>query len=228
MIDPRGKRAWIIGNGSSLLQTPLELLKGEVTYAMNRINLLYSKTTWRPEFYLLVDWNQQNERNYWRECVKAHWETPKWLWEGFRNGSRKFPDLEGMGEVPNTTWIQRCEKHHYYAGDNYMKRAEAWHLPELCTAFSGIGAVMQLAYLNGATEIYLLGCDLYEGGDYSKNFFTPDYANDDRDRSEVDNTNMTQVHRVAARSCPVPIYNCTLGGKLEVHERRNMLDVLNG
>lgn len=199
-------RHWLIGNGSSLNHTPLELLKGEISWGMNRIHLHYRTTLWRPTYYFMCDWNQQKPRNYWRECVNAHRDTPKWLWEGFRNGSRKFPDLEGMGEVPNTTWIDRCEKHHYYAGDNYMKRVESWHLPELCTAFSGIGAVMQLAYLNGATEIYLLGCDLYA----------------------EDNTNMTQVHRVAARSCPVPIYNCTVGGRLEVYERKNIQDVLNG
>ena len=221
-------RHWIIGNGSSLNHTPLELLQSEVSWGMNRIHLHYRSTSWRPTFFFMCDWNQQNEHNYWRECIEAHRDIPKWLWEGFRNGSRKFPELEPMGEVPNTTWIQRCEKHHYYAGDNYMKRAEHWHLPDLCTAFSGLGAVMQLAFLNGATEIYLLGCDLYQGGDYSKNFFVPEYANDRRDRSETDNTNMTQVHRVAARSCPIPIYNCTIGGALEVHERKNMLDVLNG
>jgi len=220
-------RHWIIGNGSSLNHTPLELLKGEVTWGMNRINLIYDKTDWRPTFYLCVDWNQQNPRNYWHECIEAHRDTPKWLWEGFRSGDAMFPELEPFGDVPNTTWIPRCRWHHYYSGGNHMKRAESWHLPQICTAFSGIGAVMQLAYLNGATEICLLGCDLYEGGgDYSRNFFTPDYAQDDRDRSEVDNTNMTQVHRVARRSSPIPIYNCTLGGRLEVYERKDFFEVI--
>lgn len=221
-------RHWVIGNGNSLNETPLHLLKGETTWAMNRIHLHYPNTTFRPSYYFMCDWNQQNPHNYWRECIRAHADTPKWLWDGFRDGHKFFPDLEPMGDVSNTTWIPRCEKHHYYMGDNHMKRAEAWHLPDICTAFSGIGAVMQLAYLNGATEIYLLGCDLYKGGDYSQNFFTPDYANDPRDRSDIDNVNMTQVHRVAKRSSPIPIYNATIGGLLEVHERRDMLKVLDG
>lgn len=221
-------RHWIIANGSSLNKTPLELLKNEVTWGMNRIHLHYPKTSWRPTYYLMVDWNQQNPHNYWYDCINAHRDIPKWLWRGFRDGDRRFPDLEPIGEVENTNWIERCKKHHYYMGDNHMKRAESWHLPEICTAFSGIGAVMQLAYLNGATEIYLVGADLYVGGDYSKNFFTPDYANDPRDRSEIDNINMTQVHRVASRSCPVPIYNATIGGSLEVHKRVDFYEVLNG
>lgn len=218
-------RVWVIANGSSLNNTPLHLLNNEITYAMNRIHLHYDKTDWRPTYYLMVDYNQQNPRNYWHDCIRAHWDTPKWLWEGFRNGDKGFSDLEPIGEVPNTTWIPRCKKHHYYMADNHMKRAESWHTPEICTAFSGIGAVLQLAWMNGATEIYIVGADLY-GSDYY--FFVPDYANDPRDRSKLDNENMTQVHRVAKRSCPIPIYNATIGGALEVYERKDIYEVLSG
>ena len=221
------KRHWVIGNGSSLNETPLELLKDEVSWGMNRIDKIYHRTSWRPTYYLMVDFNQQNPKNYWHDCVRAHWDTPKWLWEGFRDGHPYF-EIDTMPDVPNTTWIPRCQKHHYYMAGN-VKAAQSWHLPEICTAFSGIGAVIQLAVQNGADEIYLLGCDLYEGGDnYGKNFFANDYAEDHRDRSDVDNTNMIQVHKVARRSSPVPIYNATIGGKLEVYPRVDMRKVLNG
>jgi hypothetical protein len=221
------KRAWIVGNGKSLLNTPLELLRGETTYAMNRIHLIYDKTKWRPSYYLMVDFNQQNiPIDYWKECIRAHWFTPKYLWEGFRNGDRMFPDLgDGIGDVPNTTWIPRCKKHHYYMATNGPKRAESWHFPQICTAFSGIGALMQMAVLNGADELYVVGADLYLP-DYRENFFTESYTDDLRPRDELDNTNMNQVHAVAKRSSPVPIYNCTIGGMLEVYERKNIYEVL--
>lgn len=219
-------RHWIIANGSSLLDTPLHLLKNEVTWGMNRIHLHYKNTTWRPTHYLMVDFNQQNPKDYWKECIYAHWNTNKFLWGGFRNGDKLFPDLgEGIGEVPNTTWIPRCKKHHYYMADNW-KRAESWHFPDVCTAFSGIGAVIQLAVLNGATEIYIVGADLYKSN-YNENFFTKNYTDDNRDRSKLDNKNMTQVHKVAARSSPVPIYNATIGGMLEVYPRVDIYEVLN-
>ena len=196
---------------------------------MNRLHLYYKETDFRPTYFFMCDFNSQNTHNYWKECIRAHWDTPKWLWNGFRDGHKFFTDLEPMGDVPNTIWIPRCEKHHYYMGDNHMKRAEAWHLPEICTAFSGIGAVIQLAVMNGATEIYLLGCDLYEHPtDYNKNFMVDNYSDDMRDRTKVDNVNMTQVHRVAKRSSPVPIYNCTVGGALEVYERKDVFEVLRG
>lgn len=222
-------RHWIVANGKSLNETPLEVLSamGEITWGMNRIHLHYKYTDWRPTYYLMVDFNQQNQPiDYWKDCIRAHWETPKYLWDGFRSGDRGYPDLgQGIGEVPNTTWIPRCKRHHYYMGDNYRKRAESWHFPEICTAFSGIGAMMQLAVLNGATELCIVGADLY-GPDYRENFFDPNYTDDQRPRDELDNTNMIQVHRVAKRSSPVPIYNCTLGGKLEVHERKDFYEVL--
>jgi hypothetical protein len=216
-------RHWIIANGSSLNHTPLDLLKDETTWGMNRIHLHYNETKWRPTYYLMVDWNQQNPHNYWKECIQAHWNTKKFLWDGFRDGHPYF-ELETIGEVPNTTWIPRCKKHHYYMASNW-KRAESWHLPTICTAFSGIGAMMQLAVQEGATELYIVGADLYVS-DYRKNFFTENYTDDQRPRDVLDNENMIQVHTVAKRSSPIPIYNATLGGKLEVYERVNFFDVL--
>ena len=218
-------RHWVIGSVKSLLETPLDLLKGEVTWGLNRIHKFYSRTSWRPTYFVMVDYNQQNPEGYWQECIKAHWNTRKWLWEGFRDGHPLFPDLgDGVGDVPNTTWIPRCKKHHYYMADN-VKRANSWHFPEICTAFSVIGAAMQLAVLHGADEIYLLGCDLYKP-DYRENFFDEDYTGDYRQRDELDNANMIQAHTVARRSSPVPIYNATIGGSLEVHPRVNFFDVI--
>jgi len=225
MTETQNRRAWIIANGASLNKTPLELLKGEVTYAMNRIDLIYDRTTWRPSFYLMVDYNQQNPKNYWKECIKQHWNTPKYLWDGFRDGNKLFPELEPIGEVPATHWLPRCKKHHYYMASNW-KRAESWHFPDICTAFSGIGALMQVAVQNGASELYIVGADLYEP-DYTKNFFTPNYTDDMRARDVLDNENMVQVHKVARRSSPVPIYNATIGGMLEVHPRVDFFEVVN-
>lgn len=220
-------RHWVVGTGKSLLETPLDLLKSETSWGMNRIHLFYNQTEWRPDFYLMVDFNQQNPKDYWKDCIRAHWDTPKYLWDGFRNGDKGYPDLgDGIGDVPNTTWIPRCKKHHYYMADNVDKRAQGWHLPDICTAFSGIGAVIQLAS-RMASEIYLLGCDLYVS-DYRENFFTEEYTEDFRPRDIHDNANMIYLHRLAKRESPIPIVNCTVGGNLEVYPRADMRDILKG
>ncbi len=61
----KGKRVFVIGNGPSLRDTPLNLLRNEYTFAMNRIALTYKTTKWRPSFFLCTttnvvrpDWNK--------------------------------------------------------------------------------------------------------------------------------------------------------------------------
>jgi hypothetical protein len=49
-----GERLFLIGNGPSLGETPLDMLKDEYTMAMNKIDLIYHTVAWRPDFYVCV------------------------------------------------------------------------------------------------------------------------------------------------------------------------------
>lgn len=57
-------RAFVVGNGPSLKDMCLDKLVGEVTFAMNRIDLLYGPapdygirgTVWRPTYYVFIEW----------------------------------------------------------------------------------------------------------------------------------------------------------------------------
>ena len=51
----RGKRCFIVGNGPSLNERDLELIKDEYSFATNRIYNIFNKTAWRPTFYVCVD-----------------------------------------------------------------------------------------------------------------------------------------------------------------------------
>jgi hypothetical protein len=51
----KGKRIILIGNGPSLNQTPLYLLKDEFTMAFNRFDLLLERINWNPTFYAVAD-----------------------------------------------------------------------------------------------------------------------------------------------------------------------------
>lgn len=51
-----GQDTWlVVGNGPSLSAEDLEALKSLPSVASNKINLLFSKTTWRPTFYTIGD-----------------------------------------------------------------------------------------------------------------------------------------------------------------------------
>lgn len=182
-----------------------------------------------PKLYLKIDHNSidmtQVEEIRWAEehgCKMYLWEMFK---TGFPVGHPNYDTLSvGVGEVPNTTWLQKC-KHAGYAAGNY-KAAQSWHLPELCTAFGGMSVMMQIAVMEGYEEIYLLGCDLGYKADPRLNHAIPDYHKDMRDKSKLDTDSQLALHQMAKRSSPVPIYNCTIGGELEIYERRDMMDVL--
>jgi GT2 family glycosyltransferase len=51
----RGQRCVIIGNGPSLNNTDLSLLKNEYTFGLNKIYLLFDRIDWRPSFYVSVN-----------------------------------------------------------------------------------------------------------------------------------------------------------------------------
>lgn len=198
-------RHFIIGNGFSLKNTPLEELKNEITWGMNAIYLF----PFKPSFYYCIDVNEKDE--HWQDAVRANMHCKKvFLRDGWQD--------QFSGD--NIEWIKICERHHWYAADNYRKRAESWHLPDVCTAFGSMNTVMQLAVLHGATEIYLVGCDLFTGNDHFDRRY-PAFA-DWQTRNRIE----THIHTIARRSSPVPIYNATVGGQLEIHPRVDIFEVL--
>lgn len=200
------KRIFLVGNGSSLHLTPLRLLEGEDSMGMNLCHLMYPYTSWRPTHYFCIDVADGDER--WRDAVKATPNAELFLWDEFEYEGRHTP-------------ITRCKKHHFYASDNTSHRVESWHLPSLCTAFSSIYPMMQLAVMLGYEEIYLLGCDLWTG---KNDHFSPDYVK--REDVERRNRDALWLHQVSKQSCPVPIYNATVGGNLETYPRVDIWKVL--
>lgn len=50
-----GQRAFVVGNGPSLNQTPMHLLSGEYTMCFNRFHLMTERLGWFPSFYAISD-----------------------------------------------------------------------------------------------------------------------------------------------------------------------------
>ncbi len=64
-----GSRLFIIGNGPSLNETPLDQLTDEYTFAVNRIDKIYPETSWRPSFYFYT-WDGLRERD--EKAIRTH------------------------------------------------------------------------------------------------------------------------------------------------------------
>jgi len=229
------KRIFLVGSGPSLKDTPMELLKNEDIMVMNKFGRMDTYHNWgmRPKYYFKTDHNTV-DRTQVEEITWAleHCEH-LFLWDMFRTGyPERHPNYEtlpeGVGDIPNTTWIEKCpEKCRQYFFDN-VKATQEWHMPTLCTAFGGMSTMIQIASMwLKYDEIYLVGCDLGYTPDASKNHAIPNYTTDKRDKSYIDNGNMLHLHEMAKRCCPVPIYNATVGGQLEVYPRVDIWELLN-
>jgi hypothetical protein len=52
----QGQRAFIIGNGPSLKIEDLNRLNNEITFASNKIYLVFGNTNWQPTYYVVCDY----------------------------------------------------------------------------------------------------------------------------------------------------------------------------
>ena len=204
-------RIFLVGTGESLNQTPLDLLKNEVTFSLNAIDRIYDRTDWRCTYYLCIDVNPRDP--HWPDAVRANAGAKKlFLHESMR--SMKFPG--------NVEYLTDCKNHKGYAADNHQKRAGSWHLPDVCNAFGSMYTMLQLAALMKPEVIYLVGCDLFGG----QNHFDPEYGDFAPDGER--NLDAIWLHSVSKMSSPVPIFNATVGGGLEVYPRVDIHQLLKG
>jgi len=213
-------RAWVIGNGPSLKNTNLDLLDGEVTFACNRINLLYNKTSWRPSHYIRVEGMEllnEPDPSIWREDFETHMDMV---------GCTVWANLyfiNKLGIKPPTNKFQVIRScAHYTAHYDDSNCPHQWHMPIYCTFGSSVNVAIQIAYKLKYNPIYLVGCDLgYKDGEPSH--FTDEYEEGYWDMlrpAKYANLDTLAAHMQAARTVPKgTILNATKGGFLEVYDR---------
>jgi hypothetical protein len=230
-------RAWIIGNGKSLRETPLELLQDEpFVIAMNNIDLLYDPfegwegTDWRPTHYIKHEWEDRN-RGLRSMARHMNMKIPcylngLWYTDLFMNIPAYWPPIV----IPIQTVC-----HHSGSNATRGNQPSGWHLPKLCCFASTVGVAAQVAVLEGADELVFVGCDLgYEWynmvRDGDPNHFHPAYGEADMFPIEERDETLVMMHEIIAQECKdrgVNVFNATVGGKLEVHERKSIEDIIN-
>jgi hypothetical protein len=217
-----GRRAWIVGNGRSLLQTnPRELnQRGEITFAFNAI---WRLPKFKPTYYCVEDrvvaQDQAADFNAYRAdckiipadlsyCLEAD------VYVNFNRSRRGFPRFSrDAGRVV------------YWGGTvSYM--------------------AMQLAYYMGIRELYCIGMEGYAGipddakregaiitstADNDPNHFDPAYFGKGRKWHDPCQDRMKEAHAEALsqfRRAGGEIYNCSPDEKWGVFYRRKWETVL--
>mgnify|MGYP001851741501 FL=1 len=210
-----GQRCFIVGSGPSLTVDQLEAIKDEDCFGANRIYILFEKTTWRPKYYVIQD----------------KYDSTKGVYENL--------DVEYLF-ISDFYWKEHGMKNPHaicYHIDRTLKQTSNLPFSDDCSMYIQAAStvsftMIQLACYMGYKEIYLIGMDhTYanvtndKGVIIQKNKVKSHAFEDEKPNEVVANISyMEDAYRTARKYCEsngVGIYNATLGGALEIFERKD-------
>ena len=214
----KNKKAVILCNGPSLLDVDFKLLDDVFTFGLNKINLIFDKTKFRPSCIVSVN-KLVIEQNF--EFYRST-EIPLFL-DSYAN--KFITSKDGVSFLHSTAF-------HGFAKDC------SWSVYQSHTVTY---VAMQLAFHMGFKDVALVGCDhsfavqghankteIAEGKD--KSHFDPNYFSNgmkwhlpDLFESEVGYFRAKRVYEAYGRK----IINATSGGKLDIFDRVELSDFLN-
>jgi hypothetical protein len=226
-----GQRCFIMGNGPSLNQMDLNLLKNEYVWGSNRVYLLFDRIVWRPKFYVAVD----------RRVVPDNAAEINQLSSEFPDTLFFFPSRYCLENIltskENTYWYNEVELNEKRLPEGAFSLDPAERVYRVNTVTI---AALQLAVFLGFNPIYLIGCDtnysipptvdyednnknfLISNQDDDPNHFSPSYFGKGRKWHDPNVESMILHYDLSNQVCKragVKVYNATLGGRLEIFER---------
>jgi hypothetical protein len=212
-----GKKAVILCNGPSLNDVDFDLLKESdvYTFGLNKINLLYNRTSFRADFIVSVNsYVIEQNAEFFNET-----DTPLFL--DFKSVSK------GIKNRQNVSFIHTANMRGEFAKDCSFSIYQGNTVTYVA---------MQLAYHMGFKEVTLVGCDHHfetkgtpnklveseevDHNHFDKNYFAggvpwqlPDLFESELAYSIAKNTYYTNGRK---------LYNSTNGGKLKLFPRINL------
>lgn len=226
----KGKRVFVLGNGPSLNDTELYLLKDEYKVCFNHFYLMIPRIGWNPSFYMVTDDIVIGDMpDFFKETIMPQIEY------------NFFPDIhpnnidfrKHIPEDDNVLWI-----HTDYAGFRN-------DLPKCGINNTVVNASLQVMAYLGFSEIYILGVDasFSFNAHKSKNLSSRDIESDGDDPNHFDPRYFGKgkkyhhqpmdemvrrigLARVFLEGQGVKIVNAGVGGKLDVLERQPLREVL--
>ncbi|WP_445665615.1 6-hydroxymethylpterin diphosphokinase MptE-like protein [Fodinibius sp. AD559] len=213
----KGEKAVILCNGPSLNKTNFSLLNNVYTFGLNKINLLFDKTSFRPSCIVSVNKLviEQNAGFF------KNTEIPLYL---------DSKGLNDIGKKENVTYLHST---------GYRSFAKDCSI-SIDQGYTVTYVALQLAYHMGFTEVALIGCDhnfatkgpankTVESGASDPNHFDPNYFSGgekwqlpDLFESEVSYKMAKDAYENDGRK----IFNSTKGGELDIYPRIKLEDFL--
>ena len=244
----KGHRCFVMGNGPSLNNTPMEKLEDEYVWGVNRCHLLYDQISWRPTFYCAVD--HRVTPDIAPEIDSQSLALPKTIF--FM--PEQYADLRDWKTRGNIIWTREKLQDPSLGPDGYFASSppDFIRTPNTVTI-----TCIQLAVYLGFNPIYLIGTDakwvmpdglatgegqvrdpgtgelitnfaLTMEGESDPNHFHPDYFKKGDPWTAPNLGGQIYGYQRVKEKCDergVKIFNSTVGGELEVFPRVNYLEL---
>ncbi len=227
----KGERCFVIGNGPSLTAEDLELLKGEITFAANRIYTLFDRTDWRPTYYFCVDYMLYGTD--YRKVNEIDAELRFVPLERALEAGEVYSQITYYNRGANCIKIQDGKS--FWGGFQFSENAEE-------IVYGGptvIYDILQFAVYMGFSQIYLLGIDcryaleVLEDGSVVHLAVGKEYFDNDYSKGFLPRPVPIYAFRLAfqtakeiCESRDITIKNATRGGMLETFERISLDDLI--
>lgn len=230
----KGHHVFVIGNGPSLNKVDFNLLKNEFTFGVNRINLLFDRTSWRPTFYTVNDWEvgPDNIDDIANQHPLTHLFIPK-RFEGMR-GAEKGIVYASINASATLDFSWDIEK-------GVVMGGTVLTLPIQLCAYMGFNPI----YLIGTDCSYTVGDNVKQNGKMIKNNNTRQFleSTEDSDPNHFDsryfgkgkkwhNPNPDKMKEgfglMADRLSDggIKLLNATIGGELDTVPRVDFFSVV--
>lgn len=222
----RGRRAFLVGNGPSLLKAPFDLLSKEYTFAMNRIALIFEKTDWRPTYFVGVSsvMEDANLSHYHQDFLDGIDAVEiAFVWSGlFRHSPLK--------RRKNVVWIDCTETEHVEAEDASIDFWSDDASVQVSKFGTSMFAAIQIAAWMGFDPLYLVGVDgFYKDykGAKDPNHFDQRYRGNHLGTDfEKVNAAHRRAYEIALEVDRVKIYDVTQAKGYGIFPKRSLSRVL--
>lgn len=222
-----GESCFICATGPSLIKQDVEKISGFYSFGVNSICAMYNDTDWRPSFFVFQDYPIYE---MYSEEIENAKNTYVFIGNPLVNSKNKKINklMDNWALYPvNWAYHKKAERNKKpfvkFSDDAYSR---------IYSGYTVTYSAIQLAIYMGFTNIYLLGVDCsYSYG--KKNHFKMMKNEINRSievaKTEVDNQTVAyKKAKEEAEKRNIKIINVSRGGNLEVFERRNLEDVING
>lgn len=212
------KKAIIICNGPSLNKVDLSLLKDTYAFGLNKIDLIFNRTEFRPSFIVSVNSHVISQNCDFYNTT----DIPLFIDSKSCKIVNKRSNVTFLHSVPVKTFARDCSISINQGGTVTF-------------------VALQLAFHMGFSQVGLIGCDHYfkdkglsnslvasakeDENHFDKNYFSNGqlWQLPDLPQSEYSYHMANDFYNANGRK----IYNCTDGGYLEIFERMSLSDFLN-